>query len=235
VKLYKYRHREEYVDEQVVRSQKKFGYCKVFIDDIFRYRQVLQMDAARRGPGGGKASLYPVLALGVRSGAEVDLFRAGFFGPLLRLGFLQSMAARYDHSTDARRKMRLARILGFGAGPRRDGRVTGVEINPDCQREDVFVGSFDELPAGWAQKYRVIFSNSFDHAMDPEKTVAEWKRVAAPGAYAIIAFTPQKTPSKTDPLGGLSFNAVHQLWGAPIVFATETLNHTGYYEICFRL
>jgi hypothetical protein len=229
MKLYEYQSREEYVGEQIVRSQKKFGFCKVYFGDIIRYRKMIELDSL------GQAVTYPILTLGVRSGAEVDIFRAGFFGPLLTLPAIQHRVSRIDTTADAEHKMDLARRYGLGAGSYKDGRVMGVEINPDCQRPDVHVGSFDELPAEWEGKYRILFSNSFDHSMDPEKTVREWKRVAAPGAYVIIGFTPQVTPTSHDPLGGLTFDVMLNLWQAPLVYATETLNRNGYHEICFRL
>jgi len=80
-----------------------------------------------------------------------------------------------------------------------------------------------------------MFSNSFDHSMDPIKTVREWRRVAAPGAYVIVAFTPGTKPSATDPLGGLSISAMIKLWQASVVFDSETVNRNGYHEVCFRL
>jgi len=126
-------------------------------------------------------------------------------------------------------------LFGAGSGRRDDGRVVGVEINPECSRPDVYNGSYDELPDAWSGRFRVMFSNSFDHSMDPIKTVREWRRVAAPGAYVIVAFTPGTKPSATDPLGGLSISAMIKLWQASVVFDSETVNRNGYHEVCFRL
>jgi hypothetical protein len=238
IKIHQYEDRQEYIDIQVQRSRDKFGLCKVFLRDILRYRELLSWDYYR---GAGSQPLRStwrprrILCLGVRSGAENDLFRAGFFGPLLRIHALSNLAAQRDSTKYAGDKIRLAERFGIGAGSRADGRVVGVEINPDASRSDIRVGSFDELPAEWAGEFDLLFSNSFDHSMDPARTVAEWKRVAAPGAYVIVAFAMDQQQSDHDPTTGLTFTTLRELWGEQVVFASETYNRNGYHEICFRM
>ncbi len=238
LKVHEYKDRQEYVDIQVARSRKKFDYCKVYLRDILRYRELIAWDYYRDGRSRSLRTTWRpgrILCLGVRSGAENDLFRLGFFSPLMRLGPLAQLAVRLDSTNNAHDKIRLARRFGLGAGGRNDGRVLGVEINPDAARTDIHVGSFDELPADWTGRFDLLFTNSFDHSMDPARTVAEWKRVAAPGAYAIVAFSLGQEQSDHDPVAGLSFQALSDLWGAPVVFATDLYNRNGYREICFRL
>ena len=226
---YKYKDRDEYFEQQIARSREKSGYCKVFFADILRYRLLL-LHAA-----GSTKNFAPVLCLGVRSGAEVDLFRAVFFGPLLRLKLVQQLATRWDSTTSGAKKIRLARMLGLGSGRLQDGKVVGVEIAPEAKRADIWIGSYDQLPAEWSGRFKVIYSNSIDHSQDPEKTVAEWKRVAAPGAYVILAFTPGQKVTSHDPFGGFGFEEMKNLWKAPVVFSNKTDNVVGYSEICFRL
>lgn len=235
MKQHQYRSREDYIRTQVLRSQAKMGYCKVFFADILRYRRLLSDDAANRGERNLAGSIEPILCLGVRSGSEVDMFRAAFFSPLLASPFLQALLIREDTTKIAAQKALLSRKYGWGSGQHSDGRVLGVEINPDGARDDVWVGSFDELPAEWTDRFRLLYTNSFDHTQDVEQTIREWKRVAAPGAYLVLAFPAGAQPSETDPLGGLKMNLLKDMWQAEIVFATETMNRNGYHEICFRL
>lgn len=232
MKQYRYKNREEYIDAQVVRSRNKFGYCKVYFTDLVRYKRLLSLHqtSQQQLPISG-----PILCLGVRSGAEVDMFRATFFGPLMKLRTVQAIARRVDRSKHGEDKIRLAKRLGIGGGGPQDGRVWGVEINPDAGREDIHVGSFDDLPKEWAGKFQLIYSNSFDHSVDPERTTKEWLRVAAPGAYILIGFVHNATPSQRDPLGGLTLVSMIDLWKLPVVFASETLNRGGYHEICFQV
>jgi hypothetical protein len=176
-----------------------------------------------------------ILCLGVRSGAEVDMFRAVFYGPLLRFSKVQEYARKADTSAIGEPKIRLARRLGVGGGSGHDGRVIGVEINPDAKRDDVWIGSFDDLPSDWESRFDLIYSNSIDHAQDPQRTIAEWKRVAAPGAYVILGFTEGTAVSSHDPFGDIDFKVMQELWQAPIVFLSSTMNQNGYKEICFRI
>jgi hypothetical protein len=230
MKVYQYESREHYLADQIKRSRGKSSYCKVFFSDVIRYRQLLGMDRVEQ-----ETKVSPILCLGVRSGAEINLFRAVFFGPLFRFDLVRQRAIRTDTTNLGRRKIELATRFGAGAGNPSDGRVIGVELAPDVQRPDLWIGSFDEMPAEWSGRFRVIYSNSFDHSQDPERTVAEWKRVAAPGAYVILAFSETHKETYHDPVGGIGFAEMIDLWDAPIVFATETFNTVGYKEICFKL
>jgi len=228
MKVHKYDSRDEYLRVQIEHSEQKYGLCKVWIADVIRYREVLEDVRPER-------AIRRILCLGVRSGAEVDLFRAVFFGPLFKLAITRRLATRLDTNTDARRKMRIARLLGVGSRRGKGAQVRGVEINPAAARPDVHVGSYDELPAEWSGEYDLLFSNSFDHSMDPTKTVAEWKRVAAPGAFVIIGFAQELEPTTTDPTANISLQTLGDLWQAPLVFANQHVNRNGYHEAGFQL
>lgn len=229
--LHRYKNREQYLEEQIERSRIKSQYCKVFFSDVIRYKQLLQLD-----PSFNVANNWgPILCLGVRTGAEVDLFRATFFGPLLKIKYFQQEAARRDTSKLGPEKIKLAKSLGVGGGNYKDGRVQGVELAPEPKRSDIWIGSFDELPKEWGRRFRILYSNSIDHSQDPEKTVAEWKRVAAPGACVILAFSEDRKATFHDPFGGFGFKELIDLWKAPVIFTSETYNTVGYKEICFQL
>ena len=236
MKLFKYAKRSDYFDSQIARSQKKAEYCKVYFSDVIRYRKLIALDQS--GPNSKRLpvkKIEKILCLGVRSGAEVDIFRTVFFGPLMRLMPVQSYASQRDNSRLGESKVKLAHRLGIGSGSRNDGRVIGVEINPEAKRDDIWIGSFDELPSAWTGHFDIVFSNSLDHSQFPEDVVAEWRRVAARGAYVILGFTPGNEVSVHDPLGGLDYKGMQELWKLPIVFLSDTFNKNGYKEICFRL
>lgn len=233
IKQFQYSARQEYLQAQIARSKQKFGYCKVFFDDILRYRKLIETDMGRRSLRIFKP--VPILCLGVRSGAEVDIFRCVFLAPFFNLGWMNRSIVRDDQTKYAIDKIHLAHRAFLGAGNPRDGLVQGVELNPDVDRPDVHVGSFDDLPSEWTGRFQLIFSNSFDHSEDPHKTIAEWKRVAAPGAYLVIAFPLENLPTQTDPLGRLTLEIIRDYVQAEVVFASQTLNKTSYHEICFRL
>lgn len=120
----------------------------------------------------------PILCLGVRNGREVDLFRTLF---------------TEHYETD------------LPAGELRYvPEVQGVELHPDGARPDVWVGSFDAMPAEWAGRFRLLYSNALDHAYDPEATAREWRRVAAPGAWLALSIHEGAEPTETDPIGDIT-------------------------------
>lgn len=233
IQTHEYETREEYVDIQVERSQNKFEYCKVYFRDIFRYRQMLLWDLERRNEILKKD--LNILCLGVRSGAEVDMFRTVFNSRLARRPWAQKQIISRDTTKIGDEKIKLSRRWGKFGGDKNKGKVWGVEINPDAARDDIWIGSFDELPQEWTNRFDILYTNSFDHSMNPKKVVAEWKRVAMPGAYAITGFSLGQDVSDHDPVAGLTFETIQELWQSPIVFASQTYNRNNYYEICVRI
>jgi SAM-dependent methyltransferase len=230
LEIHEYKNRQEYIDKQVERSRNKFSLCKVYFRDVIRYRHMLGWDQR-------KPNWKPnrILCLGVRSGGEVEIFRSVFYSPLFDLQAVQNRVSQVDTSVITEEKVKIARRWGVGRGQLDDGRVLGVEINPDADRPDVWVGSYDEMPKPFSNQFDILYSNSFDHSMDPQKTITEWKRVAAPGAYVIIAFSLGQDVSDHDPIGGLTFKTIADLWAAPVVFTSDSLNTNNYREICLKL
>jgi hypothetical protein len=232
--------RQEYVDTQVARSRSKFRYCKVSMRDVLRYRTVLLRDRALRdrerrheqrqhaAPG-----LGPVLCLGTRSGREVDLFRVGLFA-----GWWRRRAAAL---AEVKRNSYLTLVPPLETAGRSDktrldadGAAIGVEINPDADRRDVLVGSFDELPADWTGRFGLVFSNSFDQSQDPHRTATEWRRVVRPGGYLIVCFDPTAQPNAHDPVGQISLADLQALFGGELVFFRHRGSRKGYSEAIFR-
>ncbi len=63
--------------------------------------------------------------------------------------------------------------------------AVGLDLNPGPKNKWVLPGDFHELQFP-AESVDVVFTNSFDHAFDPEKLIGEVKRVLKPGGLFII-------------------------------------------------
>lgn len=224
------RDRASYLQTQIERSDRKFVYCKVSSHDALKYRRMLAHAADEAGE---RLAAGPICCLGTRNGREVDLFRAAFFGPRL-LRRLVAWAERETHSFVSL----VPWLEGLG---RSDWRalsarsVVGVEVNPRAARRDVWVGSFDEMPAAWTGQFGLLYSNSFDQAQDPLRTAREWTRIVRPGGHLIIAFTKHRRPTETDPVGGLCFEELRDLFGGDVVYYAEQGSENGYSELILRM
>jgi hypothetical protein len=218
--------REQYLATQIQRSEAKFGYCKVSAHDVQRYAAILQ----RRNAG---ADLGPVLCLGTRNGREVDLFRTLFFGA----GWARALTLRLE---------RLRRASNAGAawieGHRRSrveslgpSSAIGVELNPRARRDDVWIGSFDAMPAAWSGAFGVVFSNSFDQSQDPDRSAAEWRRVIRTGGYLIFCFANEAAPTLTDPVGAISLEDVRALFPGELLHYQYRGSRAGYSEVILRM
>ncbi|MCK9602787.1 MAG: class I SAM-dependent methyltransferase [Candidatus Omnitrophica bacterium] len=202
--------KEEYCKIQITASKTKFRYCKVSTRCVQRFSEVV------RKSSGGKIK-GPVLCLGTRNGRELDLFRIYFFG-----NFLHKLIVRLFE----RRRYAFSSWFSFtelfGASDIKkigERSVVGVELNPDGKRKDVFIGSFDELPAEWTSKFRVVFANTLDHAFDPYKAAGEWNRVLAPGGHIIISFPGEKTTeSFVDSVSNITLEDTIKLFPGELVY-----------------
>lgn len=203
MKLLKVEDRRIYLQTQIERSKDKFNYCKVSAADVLRYMDILRCYFHGAGIG-------PIACMGTRNGREVDLFRIALTAPGFWLRLVNALESRssYLHSL-------VPCVEGFGI--RRDYRnikdnsVVGVEVNPAGRRKDIFIGSFDELPEEWAGRFGLVFSNSFDHSMDPQRTASEWIRIVRPGGILAVLWT-EAEPTDTDPLGDLSEDYLLELF-----------------------
>lgn len=212
MKIHSSQPRSEYLDTQIQRSRRKFSYCKVSARDPLAYFNIISRYSRRHNL---PKSVGPVLCLGVRNGREVDLFRTALVSPLVaKLVAVTEMKVRGFLSP-----------LDFLAGSSRSKTdqinsrsVLGVEVNPDARRQDIWVGSFDEMPADWANKFGTVYSNSFDQSHNPQRSAAEWLRVTRPGGFLIIAFGINKEPSSHDPVGGLSMQDVRDLFPGELIY-----------------
>lgn len=220
--------REEYRARQIARSESKFRFCKVSSSDVAKYRTIILHSLRLRG----KPHEGPILCLGTRNGREVDLFRLHFFGPrVLRLA--SRVFERRTHSFVS--LLPPLEAVGRSEVEHLSRRsVVGVEINRRAERKDIWIDSFDQMPARWERTFGILFSNSFDQSQDPHKTAREWKRVARSGAYLIFCFAKDAPPTPTDPVGDLRLEDILDLFGGELIYFRDGGSRNGYSEVILR-
>lgn len=200
--------RSEYIENQIVRSNDKFEYCKVSYNHVLNWYKILNRSKLK--------NIKNICCLGSRNGREVDLFR---------IIFNRFIISKFIKLTEIRRNG-WSNALNFLLSYKRSNleistdsiNVHGVEINPLGKRQDTLVSSFDEMPNDWQNKYDIVYSNSFDQSMDPQKTANEWKRILKNEGIIIFSFSYDKDPTETDPVGGLKFDDVLKLFGGEIIY-----------------
>jgi len=202
--------RNDYFKVQIERSRLKFRYCKVSAGCVIRWKEIISRSNDNKIVG-------PILCLGTRNGREVDLFRAIFFSSRLKRSIVKiSERKMYAFSS------RFPQLESFGKSSLKDinsTSVVGVELNPDGKRKDVWTGSFDEMPAEWGQKFKIVFSNCLDHALDPYRVAKEWFRVLAPGGHIILSFVGESTePTLMDPVGKITLDDIKSLLPGELVY-----------------
>lgn len=222
--------RQEYIEAQIARSDRKFGFSKVSVGDVAKYRSIVLRDMTVRGD---PADVGPILCIGTRNGREVDLFRMQFFGTKWPRS-LSALLERQTHSFVSW----CSRLESIGRSSVEDlssASAVGVEINPRAARPDIWIGSFDEMPRSWEGRFGLMFSNSFDHSQDPQRTAREWRRVARPGGYLIFCFAKDTPPTITDPVGDLCLRDVTDLFGAELVYFHDRGSRSRYSEAIVRI
>lgn len=112
--------------------------------------------------------------------------------------------------------------------------VQGVELHQDGARSDVWVGSFDAMPAEWAGRYALLYSNALDHAYDPVETAREWRRVAQPGAILALSLDMDKLPTATDPIAEINDEDL-VAWFGGHEMRWETLSPASLVRVLWRL
>jgi len=217
--------REKYINIQITRSESKFNYCKVSAFDVISYRDILN-DANICG------SIGPVICMGTRNGREVDLFRAIFYSFRFwsMLMAMLELSKPYPHSL-----LPLAEMYPVRSNCKNIDRssVVGVEINPQAKRKDILIASFDDLPQEWTGRFGVLFSNSFDHSMDPERTVKEWIRVVRPGGVLIILWGDAES-TETDLVGNISEQYLSGIFKLPKLNIDLPRSICGYNQVIFK-
>jgi len=81
--------------------------------------------------------------------------------------------------------------------------VIGTEISPTATRfPHTIQWDFNKVKEEWIGKVDFIYSNSFDHAFNPEQTLDAWMSCVQPDGLCILEWTiGHISPSKEDPFG----------------------------------
>ena len=86
----------------------------------------------------------------------------------------------------------------------KDVQVIGTEINPDVAEkyENTLEWDFSKVKDEWINNVDFIFTNSFDHCFDPEKTLDLWVSCLNENGLCIIEWTTSDTQGRAgDPFG----------------------------------
>jgi len=204
--FYKKFTRTEYINNQIIRSNDKFEYCKVSIKHVINWYNILNKI--------NNFQVNNICCLGSRNGREIDLFRIVFFHRYL-INFIKLNEIRKNGWNDI-----FAIIINFNRSNinniNKDSAI-GVEINPKVERQDTLISSFDEMPSDWTSKFDLLYSNSFDQSQEPEKTVNEWKRIIKKNGVLIFSFG-DKEPTNSDPVGNLNYIDIINLFGGELIY-----------------
>ncbi len=206
MKVHKITSRDEYLDIQIQRSVEKYTYCKVNVFKVKLFHDLLKPIMSDMGP---------ILCLGTRNGREIDLFRNVFFQNNFIYRIIRTLEVRHLGYNS-----RLPFVEGFFRSNLYEideHSAVGVELNPDAKRQDVWIGSFDEMPPEWSNKFSILYSNSFDQSQDPVRTANEWKRVLRGGGVIILGFT-ETEPTESDPVGNLVYTDMIKLFGGELIY-----------------
>lgn len=216
MKVVKISSRDEYFDIQIKRSRQKYAYCKVNVFKVKLFHDLLKPIMSDMGP---------ILCLGTRNGREIDLFRNVFFNNKFIYRIIRTLeVSRLGYNS------KLPFVEGFFRSNLYEideHSAVGVELNPDAKRQDTWIGSFDEMPPEWSNKFSILYSNSFDQSQDPVKTANEWMRVMKEGGVLILGFNDKK-PIETNPVGNLIYTDLTKLFGGELIYFNKYENNYSY-------
>ena len=208
MEIYKYDKkisRDKYKKIQIARSKLKYQYCRVSVLDTIQKINVIHNNHYENGP---------IICLGVRNAREINLFKIAKNRFLSKLFYLIEIK-RHGFSSlmpSVENIFPKSDINNI-----QDGGVYGVELNPDTNRKDVFVGSFDDMPESYDSRFGIVYSNSFDQSINPDKTAREWMRIVKDKGYIAIDWVEDDDPTYTDPVGMLSKDDILTLFDGKVV------------------
>jgi hypothetical protein len=209
----------EFLRRNVEHSDNKW-ISKVSIFDTEKYLGIISAYEARlldKGSGtSGAELLSPILCLAVRNGREVDLFRIAVFHKLVA-----SLIKRDEIKSLGFRSRFVSGFESIGRSDLldlNDKSVVGLELSPKGRRKDVLVGSFDDMPEEWTDKFSIVYTNSFDHSYDPYLTASQIIKTLRNGGYVVLAFPTGQDTGDIDPVAELDLDDVKDLFGNNIIY-----------------
>ena len=222
---------KEHLSLNAEKSQSKWT-SKVSINDTLRYLRIIKhYEDALKTPN--FKDIGPILSLAVRNGREVDLFRLS-----LRSKLKSTVVKLFEIKRLGFRTLLVSFIERINRSTIENIRVNdsiGVELAEKGARQDIYIGSFDEMPTEWESKFSIIYFNSLDHSYDPYVTAKEIKRVAKDGAYIIIAFPKGQDPSIYDPVADVGIEDLKELFGGKLIYFRDSGSKWKYTEYIIKL
>jgi hypothetical protein len=198
--------KEEYYKIQIERTNQNFSFCRVSVLDTVFMWNIIKKHGYQSGP---------VICMGTRNGREVDLFRIAAKGGIwTKLVYLFEICRHVFSSLfppiEIWGRSNINRYID-------ENSVIGVKINPKAQRRDILAASFDGLLAEYENRFSVLYSNSFDQSLDPEKTAKEWIRVLKNQGFLILHYKENEKAFYSDPTGGLNVDNLQYLFGGTVL------------------
>ena len=116
-----------------------------------------------------------------------------------------------------------------------DADILGTEISHTAENFPMTVQhDFHDIREEWINKFDIIYSNSFDHSYDPERSLRTWKDQLSTNGNLYIehGFRPQENVSKkSDPLQIFPEELVQLFSALGLVYKTDWVNDKGHGRI----
>ena len=208
---------------------------KVSIFDTEKYLKIInnyESVLVARKEKGIKA-IGPIACIAVRNGREVDNFRI-----CLNFPNIKNVIKIFEFKRTGFRTLFFSFLDKFYRSKLnniKSNSVVGLDINPKSKRQDISIGSFDEMPNEWEGIFSVLYFNSLDHAYDPKVTANEILRCMKKGGYVIIAFPGNQEPGKIDPVGLINLDDIKKLFGNEIIYYQKEGSRWFYTEYIIRV
>lgn len=118
-----------------------------------------------------------------------------------------------------------------------DAYIVGTEISDTAEDYPMTVQhDFTHPKTEWIGKFDIVYSNSFDHTIDPVKTLETWRNQLAPEGRLYLEYAEQQsTGDKRDPLDATAKEVEELLLDSGLVIIgniTEGVKHAGVVFIC---
>ena len=219
MKQFQHHNKNTYKNIQISSSSDKFKLCKVSFSDVVKYIDIIRnyyKFIYWSEPNKKLDPLGPILSLGVRNGREVNLFRIAIKNNIVFNSFIHKLE-RFKNGLQCTFPI-LENLNHSDYNNITDYSSIGVEINPKATRKDIWIGSFDELPVAWHGKFRIIYTNAFDHAFDAYSTAEIWKKCLMKGGFIILCFPETHSINELDPVGEVNLDDMLKLFPGELIY-----------------
>lgn len=120
-----------------------------------------------------------------------------------------------------------------------NGNTIGTEISDTATRFPMTVEwDFTKQNSEWVNGFDIVYSNSFDHTIDPQETLRVWREQLKEGGFMFIEWSErQAIGNKNDPLKA-TFEEIEELVvevGFEIVETQRIGPHSGNMYICKKI